>query len=268
MEFRPCIDLHNGKVKQIIGSTLTDNDKLVVENFSTDKSPAYFANLYKKDNLRGGHIIKLGAGNDEAAKLALCEWENGLQIGGGINDENAKFWLGLGASHIIVTSFVFSDGKINLQNLEKLRSAIGKKRIVLDLSCKKKGNDYFICTDRWQKFTNEKITPKTLDFLADFADEYLIHAADVEGKKQGADLELVKILAKHSPIPTTYAGGISNIKDLEEFKTAGQEKINFTIGSALDIFGGNLKYEDVVGFCKTTPSGDNAPATPSQAKGS
>lgn len=253
MEFRPCIDLHNGKVKQIVGSSLSDNNSEVVENFSTDKSPAEFAKLYKKDNLSGGHIIKLGGGNDEAAKLALGEWENGMQIGGGINAENAKFWLDCGASHIIVTSFVFSDGKINLQNLEKLRSEIGKERIVLDLSCKKRETDYFICTDRWQKFTEEKISPKMLDFLADYCDEYLIHAADVEGKKQGADLELVELLAKHSPIPTTYAGGISTIAELKEFQTAGLNKINFTIGSALDIFGGNLKYDDVVNFNSRIP---------------
>lgn len=250
MEFRPCIDLHNGKVKQIVGSTLSDNKCKVVENFSTDKSPAEFAKLYKKDNLLGGHIIKLGVGNDDAAKQAISEWKNGFHIGGGINDENAKFWLDFGASHIIVTSFVFSDGKINLKNLEKLRSTVGKNRIVLDLSCKRQENDYFICTDRWQKFTAEKITPKTLNFLADYCDEYLIHAADVEGKKQGADLKLVEILAKHSPIPTTYAGGISSISDIEEFQTVGQNRINFTIGSALDIFGGSLKYDDVVRYLK------------------
>ena len=245
MEFRPCIDLHDGKVKQIVGSTLNDSTK-PVENFSTDKSPAEFARIYKNDNLFGGHIIKLGAGNDEAAKEALAEWENGFHIGGGINADNAKYWLDCGASHVIITSFVFSDGKINLQNLEKLRSAVGKKRIVLDLSCKKQGSAYYICTDRWQKFTEEKITPKTLEFLADYCGEYLIHAADVEGKKQGADLELVEILAKYSPIPTTYAGGISSINDIKLLQIHGQNRINFTIGSALSIFGGELDYAEVV----------------------
>jgi len=251
MEFRPCIDLHNGKVKQIVGSTLSDNDEKVVENFSTDKSPAEFAKLYKKDNLKGGHIIKLGAGNDEAAKLALAEWNGGLQIGGGINADNAKHWLDLGASHIIVTSYVFSGGNINWENLEKLEKKIGKKHIVLDLSCKKElYGKYHIYTDRWQKSTKEVISEANLKYFAKYCDEYLIHAVDVEGKKQGADLELVEILAKHSPIPTTYAGGISSIDDLKAFQSAGQNRIHFTIGSALDIFGGNLKYDDVVNFCK------------------
>jgi len=249
MQFRPCIDLHDGKVKQIVGATLTENGE-AVENFSTDKSPAEFARIYKNDNLLGGHIIKLGSGNDEAAKIALMEWNNGFQIGGGISTENAKHWLDCGASHIIVTSFVFSDAKINLHNLKELRSLVGKNRIVLDLSCKKRENDYYICTDRWQKFTEEKISPETLSFLADYADEFLIHAADVEGKKQGADLNLVEILAKHSPIPTTYAGGISSIDDIRAMQIHGQNRIHFTIGSALNIFGGKLDYDEVVSFCK------------------
>jgi len=250
MEFRPCIDLHDGKVKQIVGSTLSDCSEKVVENFSTDKSPAEFARLYQKDNLRGGHIIKLGAGNDEAAKSALSAWENGFHIGGGITDENAKQWLDWGASHVIVTSFVFSGGNINQANLEKLCSAVGKGRVVLDLSCKKQTGDYFICTDRWQKFTEVKITPKTLEYFAKYCDEFLIHAADIEGKKGGADLELVEILAEYSPIPTTYAGGISSIDDIEKMRTHGKNRINFTIGSALDIFGGQLDYAAVVANCK------------------
>jgi phosphoribosylformimino-5-aminoimidazole carboxamide ribotide isomerase len=209
MEFRPCIDLHNGKVKQIVGSSLSDGVGEVIENFSTDKLPSEFVKLYKKDKLRGGHIIKLGDGNDEAAKEALAQWENSFHIGGAINDENAKYWLDCGASHVIVTSFVFKDGKINLFNLQKLKKAVKKERIVLDLSCKKRENKYYVVTDRWQKFTDEIICEKTLDFLADYCDEFLIHAADIEGKKQGADLELVEILAENVKIPTTYDGGIS-----------------------------------------------------------
>jgi phosphoribosylformimino-5-aminoimidazole carboxamide ribotide isomerase len=250
MGFRPCIDLHNGKVKQIVGSSLCDNKNSVIENFSTDKSPAEFAQIYKKDNLRGGHIIKLGDGNDDAAKEALKEWRNGFHIGGGINDKNAKFWLDCGASHVIVTSFVFKDGKINLDNLQKLKKAISKKRIVLDLSCKKRGNDYYIVTDRWQKFSDEVISEKSLDFFAEYCDEFLIHAADIEGKKQGADLELIEFLAKNSKIPTTYAGGISSIDDIKEVQIHGQNRINFTVGSALNIFGGNLDYKQIVEFCR------------------
>jgi phosphoribosylformimino-5-aminoimidazole carboxamide ribotide isomerase len=251
MQFRPCIDLHNGKVKQIVGSSLKDElGILPVENFSTDISPKEFAKLYKKDNLLGGHVIKLGSGNDSAAKEALFEWKNGFQVGGGINDENAKHWLDSGASHIIVTSFVFKDGKVNLQNLQKLKKAIGKEKIVLDLSCKKNGNDYYIVTERWQNFSDEVISEKSLNFFAEYCDEFLIHAADVEGKKQGADLELVEILANYSPVPTTYAGGLSSIDDIKKFRDTGQNRINFTVGSALSIFGGKLDYAALVNFCK------------------
>lgn len=248
MEFRPCIDLHDGKVKQIVGSSLCDDKSSAIENFSTDKSPAEFMRIYKKDNLRGGHIIKLGEGNDSAAKEALAEWKDNFHVGGGINDQNAKFWLDCGASHIIVTSFVFKDGKVNFDNLQKLKKTAGKNRIVIDLSCKKRGNGYFVCTDRWQKLTDEKITEKSLDFFSNYCDEFLIHAADVEGKKQGADLELVELLAKYSPVAATYAGGISSIDDLKKFKTRGRNRVNFTVGSALNIFGGNLDYDEVVSF--------------------
>jgi len=250
LEFRPCIDLHDGKVKQIVGSSLSDNKILLVENFSTDKSPAEFAKLYKKDNLRGGHVIKLGDGNDEAAKVALAQWKDGFHIGGAINDENAKFWLGCGASHVIVTSFVFKDGKINMDNLQKLKKAVAKERITLDLSCKKREDKYYIVTDRWQKFTDEVICEKSLDFFAEYCDEFLIHAADIEGKRKGADLELVEVLAKNVKIPTTYAGGISTLDDIKKLQIHGENRINFTVGSALDIFGGDLNYSQVVEFCR------------------
>jgi len=250
LEFRPCIDLHDGKVKQIVGSSLSDNESLLIENFSTDKSPAEFVKLYKKDNLHGGHVIKLGGGNDEAAKAALAQWKNAFHIGGAITDENAKFWLDCGASHVIVTSFVFKDGKINLTNLQKLEKAVAKERITLDLSCKKRGNKYYVVTDRWQKFTDEIICEKPLDFLGKHCDEFLIHAADVEGKKQGADLELIEILAETARIPTTYAGGISTLDDIEKVRGHGKNRINFTVGSALDIFGGGLNYSQVVKFCR------------------
>ncbi|MDR0303778.1 MAG: phosphoribosylformimino-5-aminoimidazole carboxamide ribotide isomerase [Chitinispirillales bacterium] len=250
MEFRPCIDLHEGKVKQIVGSTLSDNKNSLVENFSTDKPPMEFVNLYKRDDLRGGHVIKLGNGNDEAAKEALSLWKDGFHIGGAINDENAKYWLDCGASHVIVTSFVFKDGRVNFDNLQKLKKAIKKERITLDLSCKKRGNKYYIVTDRWQKFTDEIIDEKSLDFFSQYCDEFLIHAADVEGKKQGADLELVEILAENVKIPTTYAGGISTMDDIKKLQIHGKNRINFTVGSALDIFGGNLNYSQVVEFCR------------------
>jgi phosphoribosylformimino-5-aminoimidazole carboxamide ribotide isomerase len=251
MEFRPCIDLHDGKVKQIVGSSLSDNSQNIIENFSTDKQPTEFVRLYKNDDLRGGHIIKLGEKNDEAAKNALAEWENAFHIGGGISDENAKLWLDAGASHVIATSFVFKNGKINLENLQKLKKAAGKKRIVLDLSCKKREEKYYIVTDRWQKFSDETISQKSLSFLSQYCDEFLVHAADIEGKKQGADLKLIEILAKYSPIPVTYAGGISSMDDIEKVRIYGKNIVNFTVGSALNIFGGHLDYAAIVKFSKT-----------------
>lgn len=248
MEFRPCIDLHQGVVKQIVGATLKDSDNSAVVNFESKKSPSYYANLYKKNNLKGGHIIKLGPNNDEAAKEALSAWKNGLQIGGGITADNAKKFIEMGASHIIVTSYVFKDGKINFDNLNKLVDAVGKDRIVLDLSCKEKDGDYYIVTDRWQKFTDTTITKETLGYLSEYCDEYLIHAASVEGKKAGPDLTLIELL-KEAPITTTYAGGIATMNDINDVKEVGDNKIHITIGSALDIFGGNLNFDEVVHFC-------------------
>jgi len=250
MEFRPCIDLHKGMVKQIVGASLTDDESTLVENFSTNAPVSGFVERYKHDNLRGGHIIKLGEGNDDSAKSALEQWKDAFQIGGGINDENAKTWIDCGASHVIVTSFVFKDARINIENLQKLYKAVGKERITLDLSCKKQDGEYYIVTDRWQKFTSETICAKTLDFLSRYCGEFLVHAADVEGKKQGADLELVDILAKCASVPTTYAGGISTLDDIKDIKTHGCARINFTVGSALDIFGGKLSYNEVVEFCR------------------
>jgi len=244
MRFRPCIDLHNGKVKQIIGASLTDNN--VVENFHSNLPSSYYAELYKKDNLVGGHIIKLGPNNDEAAKLALQTYPNKLQIGGGITDLNAKNWLNYGASHIIVTSFVFKDGKINFKNLEKLVSIVGKENIVLDLSCKKKDDDYFVVTDRWQNFTNYNLNKKNIRELESYCDEFLIHAADVEGKMGGVDTELIDNLSFWCSIPITYAGGVASYDDINIVNSVGKGKIDLTIGSALDIFGGKLNYKIVI----------------------
>ena len=250
MQFRPCIDLHQGKVKQIVGSSLSDGDNSATVNFESDCSPADFAEMYRRDNLRGGHIIKLGAGNDQAAEEALAAWPGGLQIGGGVTADNAAGFLTMGASHVIVTSYVFKDGRIHQDNLEKLVTAVGRERLVLDLSCKEKDGQYLIVTDRWQKFTDTVISPETLSQLAGYCDEFLVHAASVEGMMAGPDLELVKLLAEHSPIPVTYAGGISSITDIEAVREAGQGKVHITIGSALDIFGGDLAYQDVMDMCR------------------
>jgi len=247
MRFRPCIDLHDGVVKQIVGSTLTADGAAPATNFVAAHSPAWFAALYRRDNLPGGHVIKLGPGNDEAAREALSTWPGGMQIGGGITTGNAREWLDAGASHVIVTSYVFRDGLVDFGRLKKLVAAIGKERLVLDLSCRKRGNGYIIVTDRWQKFTETAVNEETLAGLAHFCDEFLIHAADVEGKCAGIELPLVDLLAA-CPIPVTYAGGIRDMADIELIASHGKRRVDFTVGSALDIFGGSLPYNGLLAF--------------------
>jgi phosphoribosylformimino-5-aminoimidazole carboxamide ribotide isomerase len=247
MHFRPCIDLHDGKVKQIVGSTLTDSIKSgPVTNFESDKASSYFADLYKADNLPGGHVIMLGPGNETAAKSALKAFEGGLQIGGGITPDNAQTYLDAGATHVIVTSYVISNGAIHWDRLSTMEKLVGKSRLVLDLSCKKERGSYIVVSDRWQTLTNVEVSAKTVNALAQHCDEFLVHAVDIEGKQQGIDVDLVTLLSELSQIPTTYAGGIRSIKDLKLVAEAGQGHIDATIGSALDIFGGALKYRDVV----------------------
>ncbi len=250
MKFRPCIDLHNGKVKQIVGSTLSaDHPEKLQINFTAEKPSSWFANLYKQDELLGGHIIQLGPGNDEAATKALAAWPGGLQIGGGINIDNAYLWLDRGASHVIVTSCVFKDGKVDHDYLDRLVAAVGAQRLVLDLSCRKKGDDYYIVTDRWQKFTEVKVGPEILERFGGLCDEFLIHAADVEGKCQGIERELVEKLSEWITKPTTYAGGIRNLADLELINSIGKGRIDATVGSSLDIFGGDgITYREAVEF--------------------
>jgi phosphoribosylformimino-5-aminoimidazole carboxamide ribotide isomerase len=247
--FRPCIDLHEGKVKQIVGGTLGVEPGRLQTNYVSERPAAWYAELYKRDGLKGGHIIMLGAGNETEARAALQVYPGGLQIGGGINLNNARAWLEAGASHVIVTSWVFRGGQVDWERLAQLVAAVGKARLVLDLSCRRRGEDYLVVTDRWQKFTDLTISRESLEELAAWCAEFLIHAADVEGLCRGIDEELVSSLGKWSPIPTTYAGGASSLADLEAVTRLGQGKIDLTIGSALDIFGGRgVKYEDVVAF--------------------
>lgn len=247
--FRACIDLHEGKVKQIVGGSLNDDGAGLRTNFVSEKPSSWFAELYRRDGLKGGHVISLGAGNEAAAKDALAAYPGGLHIGGGVNLSNAKTWLNAGASHVIVTSWVFNNGALDRDRLNSLVSAIGKERLVLDLSCRKRGSEYFVVTDRWQKFTEMKLSRETLEQLAASCDEFLIHAADVEGLCRGIDSELVARLAEWTPIPTTYAGGAKSLADLEEVTRIGNGRIDLTIGSALDIFGGTgVKYSEVVAF--------------------
>ena len=245
--FRPCIDLHEGKVKQIIGGTLGDAG--LRTNFISDKSAAWFAGLYKRDGLNGGHVIMLGAGNETEARAALAAFPGGMQVGGGINASNARGWLDAGASHVIVTSWVFREGRVDWERLQELVKVIGKDRLVLDLSCRKRDGEYFIVTDRWQKFTELALSAETLEKFSESCAEFLIHAVDVEGLCQGIDRVLVEKLGRWMPIQATYAGGANSPGDLETVTRLGQGKVDLTIGSALDIFGGSgVKYDDCVKF--------------------
>lgn len=252
MQFRSCIDIHNGMVRQIVGGSLRDEGDRADTNFTSEQDACFYAKLYQKDGLRGGHVIMLNAGTSKyfeetkrQALEALRIYPKGLQIGGGITADNAKEYLDAGASHVIVTSYVFQQGKIQWEHLKKLRGAVGKEHIVLDVSCRKKGDSYYVVTDRWQTFTNVEVTGQLLEQLSRYCDEFLVHGVDVEGKAAGVEFPLVELLSKWDGIPITYAGGIGSLEDLEAFRIAGKEKLNFTIGSALDLFGGTIPYEIV-----------------------
>ena len=177
MEFRPCIDIHNGKVKQIVGGSLKD-EAGASENFVSEYDAAFYADFYKKQSIKGGHVILLNkAGTPEyestkkQALLALHTYPGGLQVGGGITPDTAGEFLNAGASHVIVTSYVFQDGCIHMDRLEKLVSSVGKEHLVLDLSCRKKEGKYYIVTDRWQKFTEAELNYKLLCELEKYASD-------------------------------------------------------------------------------------------------
>ncbi len=248
MRFRPCIDLHEGRVKQIVGSTLQDSDSANLQtNFSSDFSPSHYARMYRRDNLVGGHVIMLGPGNEEAAADALAGWPGGLQLGGGITVDNAGIWLERGASHVIVTSHVFHDGQLDADRLYRLCRLTGRERLVIDLSCRWKDDGYYVVTDRWQKFTDLRICKEILAELAGSCDEFLVHAVDVEGKCMGVDDRLINLLADHATVPITYAGGVGSMDDLRLILEAGKGRLDATVGSALDIFGGSgVTYDEVV----------------------
>ena len=267
MKFRPCIDLHSGQVKQIVGSTLTDHDDAgasddakkddpadLATNFATDRPASSYAEMYLRDELTGGHVIMLGPGNTDAAKSALTAYPGGLQVGGGINSSNAKEWLDAGASHVIVTSHVFHNGQIDMERLRSLVDSIGRERLVLDLSCRRQPGDatgpYYVVTDRWQKYTEVKVDAVTLLDLGRYCSEFLVHGVENEGKRCGILEDLVQLLGEHSPIPVTYAGGVREIADLDRVKELGRGRVDLTIGSALDCFGGSISYDDVVKWHK------------------
>lgn len=257
MEFRPCIDIHNGKVKQIIGSSLRDEGAKAQENFVSELSAADYARFYARKEIRGGHVILLNPSDSpyyqatkNQALEALSAYPGGLQIGGGITAENAHDFLEAGASHVIVTSYVFRDGVIHYDRLDTLKDAVGRKHLVLDLSCRKVEGAYHIVTDRWQKTAEETLSNALLERLSAYASEFLVHAVDMEGKQEGVEEELIRLLAAWRGIPITYAGGVRNWDDLRFIKEIGQDHIHVTIGSALDLFGGELPFEQVLRFIK------------------
>ena len=252
MRFRPCIDIHNGKVKQIIGGSLKDWGNQAVTNFTSEFDAAYYAEMYRRDGLKGGHIILLNAKDSEyyeatrrQAVSALAAYPGGMQIGGGITAENAEEYIEAGASHVIVTSYVFQDGRFKEENLKRLVETVGKEHIVLDLSCRRRGADYYVVTERWQTFTEVKLTGEVLEELSEQCDEFLIHGVDMEGKSSGVEEELVRLLAAQGKAPVTYAGGIGSLEELERFRGISEGRLDFTIGSALDLFGGKIPYETV-----------------------
>lgn len=283
MKFRPCIDLHSGKVKQIVGSTLNDDDNNLSKpektntklstNFETDRPASSFAEMYKRDELRGGHVIMLGPGNVEKAKSALAAFPNGLQIGGGINPNNAKEWLDAGASHVIVTSYVFRNGRVDYERLNELVELVGRDRLVLDLSCRRRQskmnqqlsqskispeNEYYVVTDRWQVYTDTVVNAQTLQDLSQYCSEFLVHGVENEGLRCGILEDLVQLLGEYSPIPVTYAGGVASFpEDLNKVLVLGKGKVDLTIGSALDCFGGSICYDDVVRWHKEQNGGND-----------
>ena len=255
MRFRPCIDLHRGRVVQIVGSTLGAGDAPPSTNFSSEQPASHFAELYRRDRLDGGHLIMLGPGSEAAATEALGAWPGGLQVGGGMTPDNGRAWLERGAAGIIVTSYLFAEGRFHLDRLERLKESIGRERLILDLSCAPREGTYVVATNRWQQLTDFAIDQRNLEMLAQHCAEFLIHATQMEGKRGGIDAQLVRLLGEVSPIPTTYAGGIRDAEDIERIERLGAGRLDFTVGSALDIFGGSgVNYEDLVALNRSQAS--------------
>ncbi len=256
MRFRPCIDIHNGKVKQIVGSSLRDEGAVARENYVSDRDASYYARMFRERSLTGGHMIILNKKGSPEYELSLSQcmgaleaYPGGLQVGGGVNADNAASFIDAGASHVIVTSYVFSDGKINMDNLEKITGAIGAKHLVLDLSCKKCDGRLFVMTDRWQKKTEKEFSPDLLEELSGYCGEFLIHAVDSEGKSSGPQKEVLDILKCYRKTPVTYAGGIASYEDIRMIKDLSDGRIDITIGSALDIYGGHLDMDEIIKIC-------------------
>lgn len=257
MKFRPCIDIHNGSVKQIVGGSLRDRGDVAQENFVSKQDAAFYANLYREYQIEGGHIILLNPVSSphyeetkRQALLALRAYPGGLQVGGGITPENAGDFLEAGASHVIVTSYVFSSGQIQYDRLQALLEKVGKERLVLDLSVRMRDGRYYIVTDRWQNYTSVELTAQTLDALSDYCDEFLVHAVDVEGKASGIEEPVAALLGDWGKMPVTYAGGVHSFADLDSLRRLGQGRVDVTIGSALSLFGGDMDFEEVLAYEK------------------
>ena len=266
MRFRPCIDIHNGRVKQIVGASLRDGDENTVsfaeENYVADKDAVSYAALFDAHGLTGGHVIVLNAHGTPEYEASCAEalsvlkaFPGSWQAGGGITPQNAAAFLNAGASHVIVTSYVFREGRIDEARLSQMVKAVGRNRLVLDLSCKRvrdaSGEDaYRVVTDRWTRLTSTELNHATIERLSRSCDEFLIHAADVEGKQQGIETGVVKILAEAGDVTCTYAGGIHSPMDIRVIKATGKGRIDCTVGSALDVYGGHLSLEEVVDACK------------------
>lgn len=261
-----CIDIHAGKVKQIVGGTLVKDDtneadsQSVATNFVSEKPSSFYAQLYKDNDVKGCHVIKLGSleENNIAAKEALQAWPGHLQVGGGINDTNAKEWIDNGASKVIVTSWLFPNGEFDLERLKKISSIVGKEHLVFDLSCRRQINtdnnelSWVVAMNKWQTLTKTILSKEYFDLVSEYCSEFLVHAADVEGLCNGIDEELVKKLAEWSDLPIVYAGGAKDVSDLALVDKLSNGKVDLTYGSALDIFGGRLvKFEECCAWNKS-----------------
>lgn len=252
--FRPCIDIHNGSVKQIVGGSLTDAGSFAEENFVSELSAADYAKMYRLDGLKGGHIILLNKEGTEhfpetkrQALDALESYPGGLQIGGGITDKNASEYLEYGASHVIVTSYLFPDGEFDQERLLNICREVGAERLVIDLSCKKVDRSYYVATDRWQHITKTKVGLRLLNKLSKYCDEFLIHGVDVEGKRKGPDRTLIRLLSRYKGSNRiTYAGGIRSLDDIKMIEEISGGKLDYTVGSALSLFGGDIPYEKLI----------------------
>ena len=241
-----------------------DTGNRATENFVAQQTAAYFAGLYQSKKLVGGHIILLNPVSSEfyeqtkhQAMEALKTYPGGLQIGGGITPENAGEYLEAGASHVIVTSYVFKDGVLHYERLRKMEQAVSKKHLVLDLSCRKRDGSYYIVTDRWQKYTDVVLNEQTIAELSSHCDELLVHAVDVEGKANGIEQPLVRLLGNFQKRAVTYAGGVHSFEDLRLLGELGKGRVNVTIGSALSLFGGTMDFEEVLAFI----AGENSAAS-------